>query len=81
MTNQESSRKEKESNKMDTRKYKEQLGLRHEPARFTNRESAMRWSNNTVKMSMVMLGCDGKFWVVCPADATRLIKMGYEYAA
>ena len=65
---------------MDTRKYKEQLNLRHEPARFTNREYALRFSNNTVKMSMVMLGCDLKFWVVCPSDATKLYKMGYEYA-
>ncbi len=66
---------------MDTRKYKKQLGLRYEPSRFSSRDAAFRWSNNTIKMSMVMLGCDGKFWVVCPADATRLYKMGYEYAA
>jgi hypothetical protein len=65
---------------MDTKKYKKQLNLRHEPARFINRNSAFSFSNNTIKMSIVMLGCDGKFWVVCPADATRLHRGGYEYA-
>jgi len=28
----------------------------------------------------VMLGDDGRFWVVTPADASRLEKAGYEYA-
>jgi hypothetical protein len=65
---------------MDTRKYKKELNLRHEPSRFSNRESAFNYSNRTIKMSLVMLGCDCKFWVVCPADATRLLKQGYEYA-
>ena len=65
---------------MDTRKYKKQLGLRYEPTRFLNRTLAFNYSKRTVKPSLVMLGCDGKFWVVCPADSSRLHKMGYEYA-
>ena len=63
-----------------TIKIARRLNLRHEPARFTKREAAFRWSNHTTKMSQVILGCDLKYWVVCPADAARLYKMGYEYA-
>ncbi len=61
-------------------KYKESLNLRYEPTAFTNRETAFGWSKHTVKPSMVILGSDCKFWVVCPADASRLIKLGYEFA-
>lgn len=63
------------------KKLKKDLGLRHRPDRFKNRDAAFRWANNGLKMRMVMLGCDGRFWVVCGSDASRLFKLGYEYAA
>ncbi|KAB8153438.1 hypothetical protein EZY14_009400 [Kordia sp. TARA_039_SRF] len=61
-------------------KYKDVLKLRYEPSRFNDRNRAFRWAKNTSKMSMVMLGCDNRYWVVCPSDASRLHKLGYEHA-
>lgn len=59
---------------------KQKLGLRYNPDRFQNRALAFSFSNGTVKPSRVMLGCDGRFWVLCPADANKLEGLGYEYA-
>jgi hypothetical protein len=36
--------------------------------------------NHCVKAHFIMLGDDGRFWVVTPADASRLERAGYEYA-
>ena len=60
--------------------YKNTLQLKYEPYKFVNRENAFKWANNSLKPQRVMLGCDGRFWVVCPADAARLEKLDYEYA-
>ena len=60
--------------------YRTSLGLRNEPYRFISRETAFDFSSRTVKASRVILGSDNRFWVVCPADATRLEKLGFEYA-
>lgn len=35
---------------------------------------------HSLKPQRVILGDDMKFWVVCPADAERLYRAGYEYA-
>ena len=43
-------------------------------------ESAKRWADNCIKAHMVILGDDGKYWVVSFADAQRLVKQGYELA-
>ena len=63
-----------------TNSMKTSLNLRYEPTYFLNRTNAFSWSNHTEKTSFVMLGCDERFWVVCGADASRLSKLGYEFA-
>jgi len=62
------------------RDIKKELGLKYQPSRLSDREAAFRYSNHTVKPSIVMLGDDQKFWVVCPADAHRLLRQGFECA-
>jgi hypothetical protein len=57
------------------------LGLRNNIDQFSTLEGAKRWANNCIKLHTVMLGCNGKYWVVCFADAQKLHKMGYEIAA
>jgi len=59
---------------------KKQLGLRREPDMVSNGENAISYSRTCIKAKMVILGDDCKFWVCCPADASRLNKLGYEYA-
>lgn len=59
---------------------KNTLGLRHNPDVFTKMESAFRWAENCHKLHIVMLGDNGQYWVVCMADASRLVKSGYEIA-
>lgn len=56
------------------------LGLRNNIDQFSNRDASFRWANNCIKLHIVMLGDNGKFWVVCFADAQKLNKMGYEIA-
>ena len=65
---------------MNTITFKQQLGLRYEPSRFISKRLAEMWSANTTKPSLIILGCDSRFWVVCPADGSKLNKIGYEYA-
>ena len=64
----------------DTRTYKKKLGLKYEPVRFFDRDNAYAWAKGCEKPHWVMHGCDGKYWVVCPADASRLLKKNYEFA-
>jgi hypothetical protein len=56
------------------------LGLRRNIDQFTNAESAFSWAEKCIKLHVVMLGCNGKYWVACFADAQKLSKMGYEVA-
>jgi hypothetical protein len=56
------------------------LGLRNNVDIFNNRENAFGWANTCIKLHVVMLGENNKFWVVCFADAQKLSKMGYEIA-
>lgn len=46
---------------------------------FTTKDSALRNSYHTTKMSMVMK-VEDEYWVVTPAEAQRLNNLGYEYA-
>ena len=65
---------------MNATNYKNQLNLRHEPRQFSSRDLAFSAANRSQKTAWVMLGDNEKFWVVCPADAAKLERMGYEYA-
>ena len=56
------------------------LGLRNNIDQFSTLEGAKRWANNCIKLHIVMLGDNGKYWVACFADAQKLHKMGYEIA-
>ena len=59
---------------------KSTLGLRNSIDQFSTFEGANRWANNCIKLHVVMLGDNGKFWVACFTDAQKLSKMGYEIA-
>ena len=48
--------------------------------RFSSLANATSFSQRCVKIMMIILGDDEKFWVVTPAHATRLMKEGYELA-
>ncbi len=54
--------------------------LRYQPTIMCSRATAFEWAAGMNKLHFVILGDDCMFWVVCPADALRLIKAGYEYA-
>ena len=56
------------------------LGLRNNISELSTLESANRWANKCIKLHIVVLGDNGKFWVACFADAQKLCKMGYEMA-
>lgn len=59
---------------------KSTLGLRSNPDQLSSRDAAFRWAEKCIKLHMVVLGDNGKFWVVCFADAQKLVKLGYELA-
>jgi len=45
--------------------------------KFTKERSARSFSERTIKMSAIVLGDDGKFWVVNLATMAKLEKQGY----
>ena len=55
-------------------------GLKYQPDRFVSLANARSFAAGASKPCMVMLGDDGRFWVVVMADAARLNDMGYEFA-
>ena len=59
---------------------KTQLGLRNEITIMSTLEGAKRFASKCIKAHEVILGDNCKFWVVCFADAQRLVKQGYEIA-
>lgn len=59
---------------------KSTYNLKYSPDVFTTREAAFRSADRSVKMAIVILGENEKFWVVCMADAQRLVKQGFEPA-
>ncbi len=46
--------------------------------KFNSESLAQSFSNRTIKMSVIVLGDDGKFWVVTMAHSIRLFKAGYQ---
>lgn len=55
------------------------LNLKYKPSKYNSRELAFSAAARS-KCDVVMLGDDGKFWVVCMADAARLEAAGFEWA-
>lgn len=56
------------------------IKLKYKPSKFSSRELAFNSLKHCLKPHRVILGDDMKFWVVCPADAEKLHRAGYEYA-
>jgi len=56
------------------------FNLRNEIAVLSTRSAAFSFASKCVKAHLVVLGDNGKFWVVCFSDAQRLTKLGYELA-
>jgi hypothetical protein len=54
------------------------LGLRHKPMVFLSELAARRFASECVKPHRVVMGEHPAYWVVCPADASRLERAGYE---
>jgi len=50
------------------------------PFKFTIQTAAWSFADRCHKPHRVILGDDQQFWVVTPAEASRLVKAGYEYA-
>lgn len=46
--------------------------------KFNSLSLAQSFSNNTTKMSAIILGDDDKYWVVTMAKMEQLINAGYE---
>ena len=46
---------------------------------FSNPERAFAFNERSVKMNMVMV-VGNEFWVVSPAEAQRINRLGYKYA-
>ncbi len=59
---------------------KNKLNLKYNPSVYISRELAFNSLQHSVKPHIVMLGDHPEFWVVCPSDAERLYKAGYEFA-
>ena len=53
--------------------------LKYQPLKFNSHALANSCANR-MNAGAVMLGNDGKFWVVCMADAARLEAAGFEWA-
>lgn len=47
---------------------------------FNELAVANRFADNCNKIHMVVLGDNGKYWVMLPKFSERLVKSGYEYA-
>lgn len=67
---------------MTTAALKTALRLRYEPIAFRSLERARSFASRALKAMWVVLGDHdgetGVAWVVCPADAARLERAGYE---
>jgi len=59
---------------------KDTYNLRYKPSIISRLDLAVKNAERCIKPHIVMLGDNGKYWVVCPSDAERLRKNGYEDA-
>ena len=69
--------------KLTTRELKKALGLRYEPIAFGSLERARSYAARCQKPMWVLGDADEDAvtaWVVCPADAAKLERAGYEIA-
>lgn len=46
--------------------------------KFNDSELARSYSARTIKASAIIMGDDGRYWVVTLAEMERLVKCGYE---
>lgn len=72
--------------KKTTKDLQKALGLRYEPIAFSTLERARSYAARCERPRWVVLGDvdeeagTATAWVVCPADATKLERVGYEIA-
>lgn len=59
---------------------KNTYGLRNNVDILSTKESAFRYASNCIKLHVVILGENCKYWVVCFSDAQKLVKAGFELA-
>ena len=57
------------------------VALKHSPDIFVSGALAMTCAARCEKPHRVVMGAAGQFLVVCPADATRLARAGFEVIA
>ena len=48
-------------------------------SKFSSLESARTFCDNAVKINMILMGDDGKYWVGLPKYTNQLHAQGYEY--
>jgi hypothetical protein len=71
---------------MTTKELKEKLDLRYEPIAFHSPQLAVSYASRCDDPMRVVLGDwdeerdEGVVWVVCPSDAAKLERAGYEIA-
>jgi hypothetical protein len=63
-----------------TKTIKTALGLRYEPIAFSSVDRAQSWATHANKAMWVVLGNCPVAYVVCPADAAKMERAGYEIA-
>ncbi len=57
-----------------------QHGLKYQPSIYRNEALARSALSHYVKPHRIILGNCPEFWIVCHADAERLLRAGYEMA-
>ena len=50
-----------------------------EMTKFNSLKSARTFCDNAVKINMILMGDDGKYWVGLPKYTEQLNRQGYEY--
>ena len=53
--------------------------LTKQMTKFNSLESARTFCDNAVKINMILMGDDGKYWVGLPRYTNQLHAQGYEY--
>lgn len=49
-------------------------------SKFSTLAMAKSFADRAAKSQMIVLGDDGRFWATTPGVATKLNKMGYQFA-